>query len=139
MTHPKTLSMTYSDIVKNSDDPEMILSRPRYNVFSFSTQDSKGFTLPTIYFVPKEIELPVSLQNKEGFLNCTYQSKTETIGAEINIWLEKNSEHKFDRHTIKTQKYIIVSSKEIPTSHLNSLQIKENTDTLEKETGKTNS
>lgn len=116
----------YSKLKMDEDDKEMIYSDPQYNMIFFATQDQYGFTIPRVYFVPKDVKLPDSLTDMnthQSFLHCTYQSETDMTGAEIENWLTMNSAHVFDQNTTKNRMFIIASNEQVRPKTCKSLSV----------------
>lgn len=66
-----------------------------YHVICFSTEDNNSVSMPTIYFIPKDVKLPHLLTKR--FKRCTYEFDEHNCdGAWLNQWLEKNCVQRID-------------------------------------------
>ena len=90
ITKTGNFTMTYSHHEQDPDDEQMVYGMPNYHVICFSTEDNKGMSIPSIFFVPREIELPDELKNRHSFVRLSYNPET---GQKIDEWLHKNCEH----------------------------------------------
>lgn len=96
------LTITYGTFRQDEDDPEMKYLEPNYNIIAFSTEDNDSVSIPTLFFIPKDIKLPDTLYNGR-FVRCSFESGVDyNEGVEIVQWLATNSDHK-----MKINKFVV--------------------------------
>ena len=84
-------TMEYAKLVKDEDDSDPELChyvKPNYNVVAFSTEDFVGASMPSLFFIPKELKLPEVLS--KNFYRYTYDDDPD---FDLEKWLQDNAEH----------------------------------------------
>ena len=77
----------YSNSINASNDEKFV--EANYNVVLFSTEDGDSVSLPYVYLVPKEIQLPREIS--QGFFRCTYDTDGDETGSSLGKWLKENA------------------------------------------------
>lgn len=90
------LNMQYATLWQDSD-PEFKFQKPLFHIVSFSTDDGKTLSPPTIYFVPKEYDLPAPLLRQQT-LSGPYGSDDHIV-VQMETWLDKHAAHVFQTDT----------------------------------------
>lgn len=104
-THTRNvLRLEYAEVMYKEDDMFNTYISPLYNIVAVSSEYEKKISLPTLYFIPKQIPLPPILSNK--FMRCVYEDENNHPGSEIEKWLERNSEH-----SMRLDKFVCVVNK----------------------------
>lgn len=100
MTQSKLpFTMTYAELIADENEPDLLFREPLFHVIGLSTCDSVGKSIPILYFITIDTELPMVL--KRNNRNARYvKLNYNTVSEELQQWLHTNASHSIRMDTI---------------------------------------